>query len=290
MERYLTWPLLVGVVLLGNSCMVTAEQFQALQQDVRSLRGEVNAMSKEGDVSGQGLGAGGGGIGQTDVVARLEELSVETRMVQGKLEENTFRLSELSQRLDATEVRVNRLLGEAAGPSGGPQAPLPGVSPSLPSGTGQPLPPRGGGVSPPQSPAVARPGLPGVQESLPSPEEVYRAGLSDYTKGNYDLAIRGFKNYLTFYPKTTLVPNAQYWLAESYYSQRKYPDAIREFDKVIKDYPGSTKVPSAMLKQGYAYLELGETSQAQGVLRELVAKFPRSREARLAQDRLDRLQ
>lgn len=292
MERYQTWSLLVGVLLLTSSCMVTAEQFQALQQDVRSLRGEVNALSKGRSVSGEGLqelGADGGGIRQTDAIARLEELSVETRMIQGKLEENSFRLSELGQRLDETEMRVNRLLGEAAGPPGGPQGLSAGVSPP-PSGTGQPLPPRGGGVSSPQSPAVASPSPTGGQESLPSPEEVYRAGLSDYTKGNYDLAIRGFKNYLTFYPKTTLVPNAQYWLAESYYSQRKFPEAIREFDKVVKDYPDSTKVPSAMLKQGYAYLELGETGQGQGVLRELVAKFPRSREARLAQDRLDRLQ
>ena len=45
-----------------------------------------------------------------------------------------------------------------------------------------------------------------------------------------------------------------------------------------------------MLKQAYAYLELpGETAQGQRVLRELMAKFPRSREARLAQDRLERL-
>jgi tol-pal system protein YbgF len=111
---------------------------------------------------------------------------------------------------------------------------------------------------------------------MPSPEKVYRDGLSDYTKGNYDLAIQSFKTYLTFFPKTSLVPNAQYWLAES-------------FDKLVKDYPESPKVPSAMLKQGYAYLELGEPAQGQGVLRELVAKFPRSREARLAQDRMERL-
>lgn len=124
---------------------------------------------------------------------------------------------------------------------------------------------------------------------MPSPEKVYRDGLSDYTKGNYDLAIQSFRTYLTFYPKTSLVPNAQYWLAESYYSKREFLRAIREFDKLVRQHPGSSKVPSAMLKQGYAYLELGEPTQGQSVLRELVAKFPRSREARLAQDRLGRL-
>jgi len=129
-----------------------------------------------------------------------------------------------------------------------------------------------------------------MRGAVPSPEKVYKDALTDYTKGNYDLAIEGFKNYLTYFPKTSLVPNAQYWLAESYYSQRKYPESIREFDKLIKTYPRSTRVPSAMLKEGYAYLELGEKSLGQGVLRELVAKFPRSREARLAQDTLEQSQ
>lgn len=314
MERYLTWPLLVGVALLINACVVTSEQFQALQHDVRSLRGDVNALGQGGVIGGEGGQEGEGGtFRQTGAVARLEELATETRILQGQLEENSYRLSEISQRLDETEMKVARLLGEpgrpgrsaTAGqvpvpsppvPGGLPQASSPGqtfppgVSPVPPSGAGQPLPPRGGGLSSPQSPRVAIPRQPVMQGSLPSPEKVYKDSLTDYTKGNYDLAISGFKNYLTFFPKTSLVPNAQYWLAESYYSQRKYLAAIREFDKLVKDYPGSTKVPSAMLKQAYAYLELpGETAQGQRVLRELMAKFPRSREARLAQDRLERL-
>ena len=127
-----------------------------------------------------------------------------------------------------------------------------------------------------------------MQGSLPSPEEVYTKALGDYTKGNYDLAISGFRSYVTFYPKTSLVPNAQYYLADSYYSKGRdhYTQAIREFDKLIKDYPDSAKVPGAMLKQGYAYLELGETAQGQRVLRELKTKFPKSREARLAEERV----
>ena len=45
-----------------------------------------------------------------------------------------------------------------------------------------------------------------------------------------------------------------------------------------------------MLKQGYAYLELNEKGQGQRVLRELVAKFPKSGDARRAQDTLQGLQ
>jgi len=288
MVRYTSRVLCVGVALLTSACMVTTEQFQALQQDVRSLRGDLNAVTKEG---GAGGGQPGGDVSRS-LVARLEELAVETRMVQGQLEETNFRLSEVSQRLDETELKLGRLLGESGRPGRGlppGQAPLPPTGPS-PAVPGQSLSPRGPGGSLPQAPTVTTPEKP-IQGSLPSPEEVYKKALSDYTKGNYDLAISGFKSYLSFFPKTSLVPNAQYWLAESYYSKGRdaFPQAIREFDKLIKEFPDSSRVPSAMLKKGYAYLELKETAQGQAVLRELMAKFPNSREARLAQDSLERL-
>lgn len=306
MTRYLRCPLLVGVALLSSACVVTQEEFRGLQHDVRSMRVELNSI-KQG-TGGEHLGPEGV-TSATDMVARLEEVSVEIRMMQGKLEESSHRLSELSQRLDQTELKVARLRGEPVRPGGTPMAgqpavpspvppppvpggvphPSPGVPAPPPSASGQPLPPSGDGPSSPQHSAAASPGQQVMQGSMPSPEKVYRDGLSDYTKGNYDLAIQSFRTYLTFFPKTSLVPNAQYWLAESYYSKREFLRAIREFDRLIKEYPSSSKVPSAMLKQGYAYLELGEPTQGQSVLRELVAKFPRSREARLAQDRLDRL-
>ncbi len=292
MVRYFVWLLLVGTALLSNACMAKREDVQALQQDVQTLRGEVNAMAKRGGRDG--------GSRPTDLVARMEELAVETRMVQGQLEEANYRLSELSKRVDATEVKVARLSGEAVKPGGTPPpgqlpAPLPGVAPeggaTRPGASpGQPLPPRSGSAALPQAPGATAPERPVMQGSLPSPEEVYTKALNDYHKGNYDLAISGFRSYLTFYPKTSLVPNAQYWLGESYYGQRKYREAIREFDKLIKEYPDSAKVPGAMLKQGYAYLELNEKAQGKRVLQELKNKFPNSGDARRAQDTLQGLQ
>jgi hypothetical protein len=184
MVRYFVWLLLLGTALLSNACMVKTEEFQALQQDVRNLRGEVNAMAKR-------TGSDGGSR-PTDLVARMEELSVETRMVQGQLEEANYRLSELSKRLDATEVKVARLSGEAVRPGGTSAtgqlpAPVPGVVPQAASpgpSTGQPLPPRGGASALPQAPGATAPDKPVIQGSLPSPEEVYTKALNDYHKGN----------------------------------------------------------------------------------------------------------
>jgi len=121
------------------------------------------------------------------------------------------------------------------------------------------------------------------------PEEVYKNALNDYTKGNYDFAIAGFRTYIQNYPKTSLVPNAQYWLGESYYGQKNYAQAVEEFEVIIRDYPDNPKVPSALFKQGYAYLEMNDSKRATMILCELTdakSKYSKTREAQLAREKM----
>ncbi len=125
--------------------------------------------------------------------------------------------------------------------------------------------------------------------SAASPGELYRNALNDYTKGNYDFAINGFRSYIALYPKTSLQPNAQYWLGESYYSLKNYDLAIKEFELFVREHPDNTRVASAMLKQGYAYLEIGDKSRARAALNNLLKQFPKSPEAKWAKDRLGQI-
>jgi tol-pal system protein YbgF len=139
-------------------------------------------------------------------------------------------------------------------------------------------------------PAAAAPPTPGTgsfttQSSSLSPEELYRTALGDYTRGNYDLAITGFRDYVRNYPGTSQAGNSQYWLAESYFSQRNYHQAVQEFGVVLRDFGDSPKVPSALFKQGEAYLQLSDSGRASAAFCELVAKYPKTREAQLARER-----
>ncbi|MBI3007350.1 MAG: tol-pal system protein YbgF [candidate division NC10 bacterium] len=267
------------------------ERFQAIEAEGRGKIDQLLASLKE---EGQRLSQS-----QGDLSAKIGEFASETRITQGRLEETAHRMNELNQRIDALEVGVRRLTelatqkpaaapaqappGQRGPQTGGPAAGAPpGAAPGLPA---QPIP-----LPPPAAAPAPEPSAPPAAVLGATPDEVYKAALNDYTKGNYDLAVNGFKTYMQLFPKTSLVSNAQYWLGESYYSQGKYPEAIREFEAVIKNHPGSNKVPSAMLKQGYAYLELRETSRGTAVLRELMKRFENSREARLAQERLRQVQ
>jgi tol-pal system protein YbgF len=193
---------------------------------------------------------------QADIQLELQSLSSLIEQLEGKLEDTNYRLAQLSQQIAATNQQIKGLR-----PSDAP-----------------PPPPGGGGAGGP---------IPG--NAAADPETFYRTSYNDYLRGNYDLAILGFRQYLESFGSTDLADNASYWIGESYYRQKRFQDAIREFDAVVSRYPNSDKVASALLRKGYAYLELGEQSKGVVQLQNVIRRYPKSDEANLARQQLSGL-
>jgi tol-pal system protein YbgF len=87
-------------------------------------------------------------------------------------------------------------------------------------------------------------------------------------------------------PHGDVADTAQYYLGESLYSAKDYQSAIDEFERLVREFPQSPQVPSALLKTGYAYYEIKDSAQGRRALRTLVEKYPSSKEAKLAEERL----
>ena len=128
---------------------------------------------------------------------------------------STFRIAELSSRIDELEAKVKSL---AAGQ---------GLS-TAPSGTAEKK----------QAPKALE------------PSEAYRQALNDYNSGNYDLALAGFQNYLAQFPDASQADKAQYWVGECHYAKKDFKNAIDAFSKMVKAHPKSDKVAGAKLKIG----------------------------------------
>lgn len=145
-------------------------------------------------------------------------------------------------------------------------------------------------VSSQPQPDVSQPEMttPPVEQSFAVAEEreLYNMSRKDLNRGNYQLAMQGFLQFVSQYPSSELTDNAQYWIGEVYYAQGRFQDAIQEFEKVVKLYPGADKTPSALLKIGFCYFNLEEVEQAKIYLEEVVTKHPDSDEANLARGRL----
>jgi tol-pal system protein YbgF len=122
-----------------------------------------------------------------------------------------------------------------------------------------------------------------------SPQETYNSAYADYLKGNYELAIDGFKIYRENFADSPLADNALYWIGECYYSQRKFDQAIEQFNDLIFNYPQGDKVAAAYLKKGLALVELGRKDEALVVFKLLVSKYPLEEESRIAQEKIKEL-
>jgi tol-pal system protein YbgF len=295
--RRLLWMAFIPWVLGMASCATQAnvvdleleqERLKLRQSQLQEKMATIERLSESGSAGGQ--------LDATDVVIRLDQLSAELQSLQGRVEETTYLTSEMSQRVDDFSFRTKELtdrldildrqmmlLEESLGrlSKSGVTRELPGQGSETPSGDSQP---------PEDSPFV----LPGKSKggspsSSLSPSEAYGLAYNDYLKGNYELALNGFKNFLIQYKDTSLAPNAQYWIGESYYGGKEYRKAIEAFSKVVSDYPVSSKVPGSLLKTGFAYIQLADKEKARSFLKKVIEDFPFSDEANLAKSRLAEL-
>lgn len=190
---------------------------------------------------------------EADMRLDINSLSAQIAQLQDKLEDTNYRLAQVSQQIAATNQDLK-------------------ASRTTPAGPG--------------APGDATPAAAGTATD---PETLYQTSYSDYLRGNYDLAMLGFKQYLEAFPETDLADNAIYWIGECFYRQQKYVDAIAEYDRVLKQFPRSDKTASALLKKGFSLLEQGQRKEGIVQLQSVAKSFPSSDEANLAKQRLQSL-
>ena len=141
---------------------------------------------------------------------------------------------------------------------------------------------------------------PGVMEGgtlspgqLPVPggsdRDNYQAAFELLKEQRYEPAAMAFEQFLVTYPDSELADNAQYWLAESHYVTQMFNEALAEFGVVVTKFPSSRKVPDALLKMGYCNYELKQWDAARTSLQRVLANFPETTAARLATQRLQRM-
>ena len=123
-----------------------------------------------------------------------------------------------------------------------------------------------------------------------SDRDNYQAAFELLKEQRYEPAAMAFQQFLVTFPDSELADNAQYWLAESYYVTQKFDEALAAFEFVITTFPRSRKVPDALLKMGYCNYELKAFGSARDALVRVQADYPETTAARLAGQRLSRME
>jgi tol-pal system protein YbgF len=117
----------------------------------------------------------------------------------------------------------------------------------------------------------------------------YESAWRSYEKRDYQAAASRFREFVKKNPKSRLAGAASFWLGESHFVLKEYEKAIVAYDEVRR-FAQTDKLAAALLRQGFAFAELGEKLNARLVLQELVEKYPQSAEAPRAKQRLKALE
>ena len=117
-------------------------------------------------------------------------------------------------------------------------------------------------------------------------EVTYQKALNLVRSGNTTQGRKQLETFLQRNPGSPLVPNALYWLGESYYHEKRYAQAILTFKNVIRQHSKHNKAPASMLKIGFSYEMLKDISNAKFYLQALVEDYPSSAPASLARKKL----
>ena len=218
-----------------------------------------------------------------DLVNRVTQLQSEVQALRGLVEEQQAEIAQLRERsrtqyLDL-DGRLQRVESGAPAPGGEPAEFDPGAAPSAA-----------------EAPAAAAP-----RETAPAPAEpvappsadderaAYAAPYGALQNGEYAEAARLFRAFIETYPDSEYLPNAYYWLGESYYVTQNYAYAKQAWQAQLERVPDSQKSAGALLKIGYCEIELGDIPAAERVLAQVIERYPGSTEANLAQSRLNGL-
>ena len=247
-----------------------------------------------------------------DLVARVDRLAKEIQVLRDRTEIDAHTIEGLRSRqqdlyaeLDRLAQRIARPASEAA--AGRPGAPGPPDDGSGSAAVGSPGPGEPGeagesaAAAPEREPpAAAGPGdeAPGTApepagETATDPVEEqdrYQLAFDLLSEGRFESAATAFTEFLDAFPESRYRDNARFWKGECLYALRRFEPALGEFRRLVEDHPDSSRVPSARLKIGFILHEIGRPGEAAEELRALVESAPGTSEAKLARDRLERLQ
>ena len=259
------WILAVVIAAVPGLAFGANKDMERLQVQVAALQSQLSAIEQQNDDTLRELKRLNEALAEQNAFLKrgVQDRRLTDEAIQTTLRELDQRLSEVSEQLQGMQN------AQAAAPPAA--VPVTDAVPAIPGA------PPGAAPGAPARPAPA----------APAPRELYSQAYADYARGNFDLAIQEYQEYLRNYPDTDLSDNAQYWIGECLYSKQQYAEALEAWDELFRRFPGSDKLPDARYKKGMALERLGRRSQAQLEYRAVATRYPNSEAGRKAREKLN---
>ncbi|UII70467.1 tol-pal system protein YbgF [Pseudomonas sp. HN11] len=215
---------------------------------------------------------------QGELFNQLQRMQDQIAQQQGAIEVLQNQVNQLKQEGLERYQDLDRRIGAGVQPAATPDNSSAGGAPSAAAG--------GAAVGAAASQAPAASSEPGD----PAKEKLYYDAAFDLIKAkDFDKASQAFTAFLRKYPNSQYAGNAQYWLGEVNLAKGDLQGAGQAFAKVSQLYPKHAKVPDSLYKLADVERRLGHTDKVKGILQQVVAQYPGTSAAQLAQRDLQRL-
>lgn len=191
----------------------------------------------------------------TQLGSKVDGLSEDVHGIRDSVNDLNARMAKLDAKVTDITNRMAILQNPPSAPGGAP---------------GQ----TGGGASGQPGAAAPPPGM--------SAETAWQSAEHDRLSGNFDLALKEYQDYLTYYPNTDYAPSAQYEIGEVYYNKGDYDNALKAFDAVLERFPDNPKTKGAHYMKGQTLLRTGDRNSAAKEFKYIVANYAGTEEARRA--------
>lgn len=214
---------------------------------------------------------------QGELFNQLQRMQDQLSQQQGAIEVLQNQVNQLKQEGLERYQDLDRRIGAGVAPAATPDNSSAGGAPSAAAG---------GAAAGAAAAAPAASSEPGD----PAKEKLYYDAAFDLIKAkDFDKASQAFTAFLRKYPNSQYAGNAQYWLGEVNLAKGDLQAAGQAFAKVSQLYPKHAKVPDSLYKLADVERRLGHTDKVKGILQQVVAQYPGTSAAQLAQRDLQRL-
>lgn len=264
-----------------------AQDYSALQSKLDRLERDMTFLQRQvykGDPNSTGSGIPDPSGGAATV--QLTQVQEEMRALRGQFEQLEFRIRKIEEdqlkRAEDTEFRLQQL-EKSAMPASMPEAsaaPIPDASTPPPAAT--PAAPKNSGYDiNAEDPSKARKPTAQYEPAAPaesstnftSAREHYNHAFKLLNDAKYADSASSFSSFVSKHPKDALVPNAYYWMGESYYARRDFTKAAEGFRKGYEAAPKGQKAPDNLLKLSLSLANLKRKNEACIVLKQVSVQY-----------------
>ncbi|MBD3347335.1 MAG: tetratricopeptide repeat protein [Chitinivibrionales bacterium] len=112
-----------------------------------------------------------------------------------------------------------------------------------------------------------------IVDTLTDPGQAMLKGVREFNKGNFDKAIKEFREVQVSYPTADVAAHCIYDVGVCYLKMGLFTNADNQFQQIIDRYPSHPLTSRSLFLKGLCFLEKGESAVAEKILRSFIRKY-----------------